>query len=148
MVECGSIDQPPSIEHVTIWGVVTFVIMLVLGLSSVGGVLEVLNSDELSLWSFILLAGSGFGVAGLVLVILSLVKKNSLYMKMGIFCFLVSCIINIVLIILAVFGVSDSKLYISSILHIALDIFLCYLFYRQSSGFSPSIPSTQSSPST
>ena len=144
MVECGSIDQPPSIEQLTIWGIITFVIMLVVGLSSVGGVLEVLNS-QITLWSFILLAGSGFGVAGLVLVIISLVKKNPLYMKMGIFCFLISCIINIVLIVLALLNVSDSHLYFSSILHIALDIFLCYLFYRQSSGFSPSAPSTQSS---
>ena len=88
MTECGSIDQPPSIEHVTIWGVVTFVIMFIVGLSSVYGVLEALNTI-LTLWSFILLAGSGFGVAGLVLVIISLIKKNPLYMKFVIFFFLI-----------------------------------------------------------
>ena len=138
MTECGSIDQPPSIEHVTIWGVVTFVIMLIVGLSSVYGVLEALNTI-LTLWSFILLAGSGFGVAGLVLVIISLIKKNPLYMKLGIVCFLISCIINIVLLVLGLLNVSDAELYKSSILHIVLDIFLCYLFYRQSSGFTPTV---------
>ena len=139
MVECGSIDQPPSIENITIWGVVTFVVMFIVGLSSVYGVVEALNS-VLTLWSFILLAGSGFGVAGLVFVIISLIKKNPFYMKLGIFCFLISCIINIVLIVFAILKVDDgNQLFISSILHIALDIFLCYLFYRQSSGFTPSV---------
>ena len=136
MVECGSIDQPPSIQNLTIWGIVTFVIMAVLGISSIMGVVEAFRGS-LSLWSIILLIGSGFGAAGLILVILSIYQNNPVYMKIGIFCFLVSCIVSVVLIILTLVNVKEGDLYISTFLQMALNIFLCYLFYRQSSGFSP-----------
>ena len=138
MVECGSIDQPPSIQNLTIWGIVTFVIMTVLGISSIYGVVEALNGS-LGLWSIILLVGSGFGVAGLILVILSIYQNNPVYMKIGIFCFLVSCIVSVVLIILTLVKVKEGGLYISTFLQMALNIFLCYLFYRQSGGFTPSV---------
>ena len=135
MVECGSMDQPPSIQNLTIWGIVTFVIMAVLGISSIYGVMEALKFG--SFWSIIGLVGSGFGVAGLIFVLLSIFQNNSVYMKIGIFCFLVSCIINIVLFILGLLGLwGDGKFYVGSLLQLLLNLFLCYLFYRQSSGFT------------
>ena len=135
MVECGTIDQPPSVQNLTIWGIVTFVIMAVLGISSIYGVMEALKFG--SFWSIIGLVGSGFGVAGLIFVILSIVQNNPVYMKIGVFCFLVSCIINIVLFIIALIGAmgNKSEFYPGSLLTLLLDLFLCYLFYRQSGGF-------------
>ena len=139
MVECGTIDQPPSVQNLTIWGIVTFVIMAVLGISSIYGVMEAWHFG--SFWSIIGFIGSGFGVAGLILVVLAIVQNNGAYMKIGIFCFLVSCIINIVCFIIGLIGLlgdKNSHIYPSSLLTLLLDLFLCYLFYRQSSGFSPS----------
>ena len=40
MVECGSIEQPPSFTNLTVWGIVTFIIMLILGVSSIMGAIE------------------------------------------------------------------------------------------------------------
>ena len=89
-----------------------------------------------------------FGIISIfVLVVLAIVQNNGAYMKIGIFCFLVSCIINIVCFIIGLIGLlgdKNSHIYPSSLLTLLLDLFLCYLFYRQSSGFSPSVPSTQS----
>ena len=133
MVECGTIDQPPSFNNITVWGIVTFVIMAVLGVSSIMGVIEGCGFGN-SFYSILLLIGSGFGVAGLIFVILSIVQKNGSHMKMGIVCFLISCIIHTVLFILYIVGGKD--IYFANILQLLLDIFLCYLFYRQSNGFA------------
>ena len=84
-------------------------------------------------YSILLLVGSGFGVAGLIFVILSLVQKNGAHMKIGIICFLISCIIHTVLFILYLVG--GEKIYFANILQLLLDIFLYYLFYRQSNSF-------------
>ena len=139
MVECGSMDQPPSIQNLTIWGIVTFVIMAVLGISSIYGVMEALNFP--SFWSIIGLIGSGFGVAGLIFVVLSIFQNNGVYMKIGCFCFLVSCIISLVLFILGLIGLmGEHKFHAGNLITLLLDIFLCYLFFLQSKGFSPSSP--------
>ena len=131
MVECGSIEQPPSFTNITVWGIVTFIIMLILGVSSIMGVIEGCNFR--SFYSIILLIGSCFGVAGLIFVILSIVQNNGTHMKVGALCFLVSCIIHTVLLILYIVG--GKTIYFGNILQLCLDIFLCYLFYRQSNGF-------------
>ena len=133
MVECGTIDQPPSFNNITVWGIVTFVIMAVLGVSSIMGVIEGCGFGN-GFYSILLLIGSGFGVAGLIFVILSIVQKNGSHMKMGIVCFLISCIIHTVLFILYIVG--GQTIYFANILQLLLDIFLCYLFYRQSNGFA------------
>ena len=134
MVECGKIEEPPSVQNITVWGIVTFVIMAVLGISSIYGVIDACNFGDL-LYSLLLLVGSAFGVAGLILVIFSIVQHNGAYMKTGIFCFLISCLVHIVLLIFYI--IRGDSVNEGSILQIALDIFLCYLFYRQSGGFTP-----------
>lgn len=134
MVECGTIDQPPNIHNLTIWGIVTFVIMLVLGVGSIYGVMDSLRMNDF--WAIIGIVGNGFGVAGLIFVLLSIFQNNPVHMKIGVFCFLISCIINIVVFI--IFIIRDKGLYYGGLLTLLLDIFLCYLFYRQSNGFTPS----------
>ena len=133
MVECGTIDQPPSFTNITIWGIITFIIMLVLGISSLMGVIEGCHFNN-SFYSILLLVASGFGVAGLIFVILAIIQNNGAHMKIGSLCFLVSCLINVVLFILYIANKED--IYFANILELCLDIFLCYLFYRQSNGFS------------
>ena len=136
MVECGSMKDPPSIENITVWGIITFVIMAALGLASIYGVLNALQFW--SIWSILDLVASGFGVAGLIFVILSLVKKNPLYMKFGIICFLVNCICCLVLFLLYFINNDEEKkaeTITSWLLRLVLDVFLCYLFYLQSGSF-------------
>ena len=136
MVECGSMKDPPSIENITVWGIITFVIMAVLGLASIYGVLNALQFW--SIWSILDLVASGFGVAGLIFVILSLVKKNPLYMKFGIICFLVNCICCLILFLLYFINNDEEKkaeTITSWLLRLVLDVFLCYLFYLQSGSF-------------
>ena len=132
-MECGSMDQPPSFQHLTVWGLITFIIMLVLGVGSIYGVIDGCKFDPF-VYCLLLLIGSGFGVAGLIFVILSIIQHNGAYMKLGVLCFLISCIINTVMFILMLIG--GHGVSVPSILQVALDIFLCYLFYRQSNGFS------------
>ena len=134
MVECGSMKDPPSFENVTVWGIVTFVIMAILGVASIYGVINALNFW--SLWSILDLVASGFGVAGLIFVIISLVQKNPMHMRVGIICFLINCICCLVLFIFYIIGSGKHKFesILSWMLRLVLDIFLCYLFYVQSGG--------------
>ena len=130
MVECGSMNQLPSFSNITIWGIVIFIIMLVVGIDSVNGVIYALHFKD-SLISILILVGCGFGVAGLVFAIIAIVTNNLANMKIAALCFLISCLVNIVLL---VFSILRSGLYIESILQIILNVFLCYLFFVQSNG--------------
>ena len=139
MVECGSYSEPPNFQNLTVWGIVTLVIMAILGLDSIYGALWAIKFDD-TLYSILILVGSGFGIAGLVLVILSLVQKNPHYMTVGIFCFLISCIIHAVYLVFCILNGDFKNNSASAILHLALDIGLCILFFLQNKGFTPSSP--------
>ena len=132
MVECGSIDQPPSFKNITIWGIVTLVIMVLLGVDSTIGFINGIKNND-GFYYFFLLIGSAFGIIGLILAVISIIARTGGFMWIGLFCFLISCIIHIVLLILNLIGDVDVNL--GSIFQIVIDIFLCYLFYRQSGGF-------------
>ena len=135
MVECGSFREPPNFQNLTIWGIITLVIMLILGIDSICGAIWSLGFHD-SLYSLLVLIGSCFGIAGLVLVVLSLIQKNPQYMTYGIFCFLISCIIHTVYFIICL--IRGHHLNASSVLNLILDILLCALFYFQNKGFTPS----------
>ena len=142
MVECGRMEDPPNLQVITVWGIVTFVIMFVVGVGSVMGLIN--GSPFSSLYSALSFIGSFIGAVGLVFIILSLVQKIANYMKTGAFCFMVSSIIHIVFFVFFLFG--DAKLNFSSILQLALDIFLCYLFFVQSKGFNPATATANDTP--
>ena len=137
MVECGSMSEPPSFQHITIWGIVTLVIMVILGFDSIYGVSWAIKFDH-HIYSILILIGSVLGVAGLVLVFLSLFQRNPLYMTFGIFCFLISCVIHAVYLVLCIINGDFENNSSSAIIHLCLDIFLCVLFYLQNKGFTPS----------
>ena len=140
MVECGAYNEPPNFQNLTVWGIVTLVIMLILGIDSIIGVTWALGFSDL-LYSILILVGSGLGVAGLVLVILSIVQKNPSYMTFGIFCFLVSCIVHTVYLVFCIIRGDFSNNSTSAVAHLILDIVLCFLFFSQNKGFTPSTPS-------
>ena len=137
MVECGSYSEPPNFQNLTVWGIVTLVIMAILGLDSIYGASWAIKFDD-TLYSVLILIGSGFGIAGLILVILSLVLKTPHYMTIGIFCFLISCIVNTVYLVFCIIRGDFKDQSLSAILHLALDIGLCILFFLQNKGFTPS----------
>ena len=132
MLECGSMNQPPSFSNITIWGIITLVIMLIVGIYSILGFIDALKFGNF-LFSIVLLIGNGFGVAGLIFAILAIVQRNGNFMKIAALCFLVSCIVNIVVL---VFSIVKFGFYYQALLEILLDVFLCYLFWVQSSGYS------------
>ena len=136
MFECGSMKDPPSIENVTVWGIITFIIMAVLGIASIYGVINAIQFW--SLWSILDLVASGFGVAGLIFVILSIYQKNANYMRLGILCFFINCVCCVVLFIFYMIrsGEKKAETITSWILRLILDIFLCYLFFLQSGGLA------------
>ena len=140
MVECGSISEPPSFQNLTIWGIVTLVIMVILGIDSIYGASWALHFDHF-IYSTLILVGSCFGIAGLVLVLLSLFQRIPQYMTFGIFCFLISCIVHAVYLVFCIANGDFNKDSSSAIIHLCLDIFLCILFYLQNKGFTPSSPS-------
>ena len=135
MVECGSYKEPPNFQNLTIWGIVTLVIMVILGIDSIYGAIWSLGFGD-ALYSILVLIGSCFGIAGLILVILSLVQKNPQYMTYGIFCFLISCIIHTVYFIICL--IRGDHLNVGAVIHLIFDICLCVLFYFQNKGFTPS----------
>lgn len=137
MVECGSIESPPSFTNITIWGIVTLICMLFVGISSIYGLIGSASfGSENFFFDLINLIGSCFGVAGLIFAILSIVQKNGAHMKIGMTCYFISCLIAVVVFILSI--IYWGKIEIRSILHLLLCIFLCYLFFVQSKNFSSS----------
>ena len=132
MVECGAIDQPPSFTNITIWGIITYICMLFVGISSIYGLLGLFDG----LWGLVGFIGSAFGVAGLIFAILSIVQKNGAHMKIAMTCFLISCVISAVLFVLMVIdgGINKGN-FLHFVLHLLLCIFLCYLFFVQSKNF-------------
>ena len=137
MVECGSIDSPPSFTSVTVWGIITMICMLFVGISSIYGVIGSASfGSNYFFVDLINLIGSCFGVAGLIFAILSIVQKNAAHMKIGMTCYFISCLIALVVFILSIiyYGSVD----IRAILHLLLCIFLCYLFFVQSKNMGAS----------
>ena len=135
MVECGAIDQPPSFSNITIWGMVTYICMLFVGISSIyglmggfGTLIEILN-----------IVGSCFGVAGLVFAILAIIKKNGAHMKIAMTCYLISCVVSAVVFVLTIIDPpkegEEGRNLAHLIVHLLLCLFLCYLFFVQSKNF-------------
>ena len=129
-MECGDIHEPPSRSKVTIWCIVELVIMAILGINCIYGFAE--NASLKSVWQIIGLIANGFGVAGLIFVILAIWQENGAFMKIGTLCFAVTLIISIVLFIVSLFSGNVSG---SSLVHFILNCFLCYVFWIQSGGF-------------
>ena len=131
-VECGDYKEPPSRAKITVWCIVELILMAVIGLNCLYGFFEAFDMQFIQ--SIIFLVGNGFGIAGLGFVIFGLWKENGAFMKTGTFCFAIALIISIVIFIWRLFF-DNSKLTGSSIVHLVLDCFLCYLFWVQSGGF-------------
>ena len=132
-MECGDYHEAPSRAKVTIWCIVELVLMAIIGLNCLYGFAEAARLNNF-FYCIILLVGNGFGIAGLIFVILGIWKENGGFMKTGTMCFVIALIINIVVFILnLLFG--DHYITFSSIIHFILDCFLCYLFWIQSGGF-------------
>ena len=134
MVECGSIDTPPSRSNMTIWGIVELVVMCIIGLSCAGNVIDILNYGTIGTWAIISLIGSGFGVAGLVFVILGLVYNNANYLRIGMICFFISIIIALVCLVFSI--LYSEKIYFSTLVTACFKVFLAYVLWRQSGHLS------------
>ena len=129
-MECGDIHEPPSRSKVTVWCIVELVLMAIIGINCIYGFAEAAKMD--SLLAIIFLVGNGFGIAGLIFVILGIWKENGGFMKTGTLCFAIALIISIVIFVL---NLLHGDITGSSIVHFALDCFLCYIFWVQSGGF-------------
>ena len=70
MVECGAIDQPPSFSNITIWGIITYICMLIVGVTSFWGLVGAIGFKGTFLIDLLNVIGGGFGVAGLIFAIL------------------------------------------------------------------------------
>ena len=131
-MECGDYHEAPSRAKVTIWCIVELVLMAIIGLNCLYGFAEAVKMDHL--FTIIFLVGNGFGIAGLIFVILGIWKENGGFMKTGTFCFAIALIISIVIFVINLLD-SNHKITGSLIVHFILDCFLCYLFWVQSGGF-------------
>ena len=129
-MECGDYHEAPSRAKVTVWCIVELVLMAIIGLNCLYGFAEATRMQNL--YSIIFLVGNGFGIAGLIFVILGIWKENGGFMKTGTFCFAIALIISIVIFVL---NLLNGDITGSSIVHFLLDCFLCYLFWVQSGGF-------------
>ena len=134
MVECGSIDQPPSFSNITIWGIITYICMLIVGVTSFWGLAGALGFKGNFLIDLLNIIGCGFGVAGLIFAILSIVQHNGAHMKISMTCYLVACVISLVIFVLCLIWYGDFRF--GSLLNLLFCIFLCYLFFVQSKNFA------------
>ena len=136
-VECGTIDSPPSFTNLTVWGIITMICMLFVGVTSFLGIIYA-NFGNI-FFGLINLIGSCFGFAGLIFAIISIVKKIPAHMKISMTCYFISCLIAAVSFVLGFFS-SDNKIenILTPIFHLLLGIFLCYLFFVQSKNFGSS----------
>ena len=135
MVECGNIDTPPSRSNMTIWGIVEFIIMIFIGVSCALNVINALGYS-MSFWGIIWFVGNGFGVAGLVFVILGLFFTGGYHFKIGMICFFISILIAIVYIVITILRVEGREFYFSTAVYLCLDIFMAYVLWRQSGHLS------------
>ena len=136
-VECGTIDSPPSFTNITVWGIITMICMLFVGVTSFLGIIYA-DFGHL-FFGLINLIGSCFGFAGLIFAIISIVKKIPAHMKVSMTCYFISCLIAAVSFVLG-FLISDNKIQniLTPIFHLLLGIFLCYLFFVQSKNLGSS----------
>ena len=136
-VECGTIDSPPSFTNITVWGIITMICMLFVGVTSFLGIIYA-NFGNI-FFGLINLIGSCFGFAGLIFAIISIVKKIPAHMKVSMTCYFISCLIAAVSFVLG-FLISDNKIQniLTPIFHLLLGIFLCYLFFVQSKNLGSS----------
>ena len=134
MVECGSIFEPPSFRNITVWGIVTFICMLFIGGHSAYGMIEIFMGRYIFyFWVFLTLAEYGFGVAGLVFVILSIVRNSGANMKIGVGCYALSCgfAVAVFIYLLLRYGWYIDPL-LRYLFHLAVCLFLTYIFFMQS----------------
>lgn len=131
MVECGNIDTPPSKANITIWGIVELILMVIIGLLCFFGFFDILRYSDINVWSIINLIGNGFGIAGLVFIILGLWQSNASYIKIGIVCFLVSILIYIVCLVYGI--LSGAGISFKNLFSLLLNLFMAYVLWRQSS---------------
>ena len=133
MVECGSPTDPPSFSNITIWGIFTFLCMLFIGGHSVYGLINAFRFNSKVFLDILSIAEYGFGVAGLVFIILSIVRKSGANMKIGMFCYLSSCILAIVILIIYLAWVGwYASFFVRYLFHLGVCFFLTYIFYQQS----------------
>ena len=136
-MECGDYHQPPSIKKLTIWGIVELVLLGLLLINCIYGFVE--NSSLNSIWNFNGLVANGFEIAGIIFILISIWKEKGSFMKLGVLCLAVTVIISLVIFIISLF----SKVNGSSIIHLILNCFLCYLLWIQSAGFTTESPQQQ-----
>ena len=129
MIECGDIDTPPSRQSITIWGLVEFIIMCIIGIFCLIDFFNVFYT-EITVRSIIAIVGDAFGIAGLVFIILGLWMSNSGHFRTGILCFLVSIIITLVVIVWGL--ISGASFTLRTLLVVVFDVFLAYVLWRQS----------------
>ena len=133
MIECGNIETPPSRTSITIWGLVEFIIMCIIGIFCLIDFFNVFYTD-ITVRSIIAIVGDAFGIAGLVFVILGLWMSNTNHFRTGILCFLVSIIITLVVIVWGL--ISGASFTLRIVLEVAFDVFLAYVLWRQSAQFT------------
>ena len=133
MVECGNIYTPPSRSNMTIWGIVELVVMVLIGVSCLLNVLDALHY-KMNLWTIIWFVGNGFGVAGLVFVILGLFFTGGYHFRIGMICFFISIITAIIYIVIMI--IDYQSVYFSTIIYLCLDIFMAYVLWVQSGHLS------------
>ena len=133
MIECGNIDTPPSRSNITVWGLVEFIVMCIIGIFCLIDFFNVFYT-QITVRSIIAIVGDAFGIAGLVFIILGLWLSNSSHFRTGILCFLVSIIITLVTIVWGL--ISGASISFQTILVVAFDVFLAYVLWRQSAQFT------------
>ena len=129
---CGELDRPPSASNMSIWAIIELVAMGVCALFCLMELINLFNSnaDLSDVWTILTMIDDALIVIGLILVVYGLFCAGAGMIRSGILCFVIGCIIELVILIYRI--VKGEHLTFYGFCYIVLLIILAYILWRQS----------------
>ena len=130
---CGDLERPPSRSNMSLWAIIELVAMGVCALFCLMQLIDLFNSNAnmKNVWTILTIVVDALIVVGLVLVVYGLFcAVGAGTIRSGILCFVVGCIVELVVLIYAI--VNGERLTFYGFCYIVLLIVLAYILWRQS----------------
>ena len=130
---CGDLERPPSRSNMSLWAIIELVAMGVCALFCLLQLIDLFknNVNMNDVWTILTIVVDALIVIGLILVVYGLFCAVPGIIRSGILCFVVGCIIELVILIYQIVDDRDSLTFYG-FCYIVLLIVLAYLLWRQS----------------
>ena len=130
---CGDLERPPSRSNMSLWAIIELVAMGVCALFCLLQLIDLFknNVNMNDVWTILTIVVDALIVIGLILVVYGLFCAGPGIIRSGILCFVVGCIIELVILIYQIVDDRDSLTFYG-FCYIVLLVVLAYLLWRQS----------------